>query len=814
MSTAATPSTSAASSPRRDVDVVDQRIIGGAETLKKFLQAVDDDDQERVSKICKEKPRGPGRNADKGSQVRQDHVNGLLTELSGRGTKVSHSIYLVLAESLRRICDIRLYGTGRCTDGIKSALDSDLAGWRLLLKIYDNDPHPPDLNKIPSTILVNPLQCRPFLVNCIPAARDPSLLFFANRTHLDDHLALHFEDVISEFSARGVRVNGEFIQELLEWITKQVQLQELRDMMKSPKLDQQHDPIKQFRPLCLHAADLLTQGLAPECAAEVLSVTLKDIAANGSYRARGFLAFDHHLLRAFVARGAAVPIEVYQLTLAAEHQDVDRALLRSRIAIEVPQRPFCSVMEYHFFRIFDEIDQSPPDLNELVLKKIICQTLSQWMRYTSDEQMIISLLSRFVARGFRVPHHLYLDMAQERKASILLPVFDEDPHCPDINLFCEREAEGHTGTTLTLFFRDDYKTMLQLLHRGAQSPKNLGVEAPSDPDSMARLATDSQNVHTAFMTEHLKACLKAAKAALQSPHVNSEASSATSLESGFDPQAFLSKVLTALGQELFVDRLKRTVPRAQGRSAAAIGEMIRFALIRFYTTDLARNYGGMICTGPEALSVVYRYLVLQAQDDKSGMNHDDAVFLLCQQLLQSVTEYGWGLAACAPGSIAMILTLLQGRVKLATASEDSAPLPADMQEFEKLLRTQQTQDQDAVREEARARLLDYCRRGDIQIKKTYDAIASGEEGSCTWGANSLRGLFFQALQAEFAHLFAKVVPEPDRYGFAAMTTEAGQLLLTVSGIAETFTRVMTQEWTNVPDLLEPFLDEGTIAPAQ
>ncbi|CAD7961404.1 unnamed protein product [Amoebophrya sp. A120] len=792
----ATPSTSAGSSPRREgEEEVDERVIGGAETLEEFLRAVREDEWKRVREIsC---PRKGDLLHNRWLHVRQDHVNGLLTELSKRGTHVPHSIYFVLAELLSSIYRDRDYAGRRDFMCVTSALDSELAGWRLLLKIYDNDPHPPDLNKIPSTESV---PCRPFMVNCISAIWQPRRGRFVSRSYLDDHLGLRFEDVINEFSARGVRITAKFLKVLMNMITDQ----ELKDMMKNPTLDQQQqrDPVKEVRRLCLHTADLLTKGLAPERAAEVLSAAVKDVP----YHAPEFLAFDQHLLRAFVARGAAVPIGLYQTILDAEGQDGNQ--LFSRIAIEVPERPFYSVMEYHFVRIFDEIDPSPPDLNEPVLSKSICMILRAWLRCfcrgEDDEQMIISLLSRFVARGFRVPHHLYLGMAQERKASILLPVFDENPHYPDITAV---DDEYGTTSTLAHFFRDDYDTMLQLLQRGARCPKDLGLRARNEPGSMARLAEDSQNVHTAFMTEHLKTCLKAAKAALQSQHVNSsKTSSGASSESALDKEAFLSKVTTALRHDLVVDRLTRTVPRAQGRSMAQIRESIRGAVDRFYTT-LARTYGGMICTGPEALSVVYQYLVLHGQDDNSEMNHDDAVFLLCQQLLQSASEYGWDLPACGPGSIAMILTLLQARVNLAEASEDSAPLPADMQEFEKLLLTQQIQDQSSVKEEARARLLEYCHRGDIQIKKIYDAIASGEEGSCTWGVNSLRGLFFQALQAEFAHLFAKVVPEPDEDGFAAMTTDAGQLLQTVTGIAETFTRTLTQEWTNVPELLEPFLDE-------
>ncbi|CAD7977254.1 unnamed protein product, partial [Amoebophrya sp. A25] len=88
----------------------------------------------------------------------------------------------------------------------------------------------------------------------------------------------------------------------------------------------------------------------------------------------------------------------------------------------------------------------------------------------------------------------------------------------------------------------------------------------------------------------------------------------------------------------------------------------------------------------------------------------EARFLFCQQFLECESEYGWNMRARAPGSIAKMLSLLQGRGSLSASSgEGKKSASASVHECEEVLRTQLAHDSDAVREEARARLIEQCR---------------------------------------------------------------------------------------------------------
>ncbi|CAD7958219.1 unnamed protein product, partial [Amoebophrya sp. A25] len=123
----------------------------------------------------------------------------------------------------------------------------------------------------------------------------------------------------------------------------------------------------------------------------------------------------------------------------------------------------------------------------------------------------------------------------------------------------------------------------------------------------------------------------------------------------FSKEKLRSALARTVRSEGVLARLQTEVPNASGQDCAAVAAAIDFALDRFWN-ELSAASGGMICSGPEAVSLVHSFLMLNVSEGK--IEESEARFLFCQQFLECESEYGWNVRACAPGSIAKMLSLL------------------------------------------------------------------------------------------------------------------------------------------------------------
>merc|ERR1712232_708230 len=140
---------------------------------------------------------------------------------------------------------------------------------------------------------------------------------------------------------------------------------------------------------------------------------------------------------------------------------------------------------------------------------------------------------------------------------------------------------------------------------------------------------------------------------------------------------------------------------------------------------------------------------------------------------------------------------------------ECADLPADAHALRELLEKARDLDQDAICAEAQQRLLDLqAQPGKIEeLQNIYDLMTDGSHFH--YALNELRGKFFEALLAEFAHLLAKnqLAAEGDDGG-DLVTQGMEKLLRELGGIADTLLKACAEDAANIPKVLGSVLQNA------
>lgn len=194
---------------------------------------------------------------------------------------------------------------------------------------------------------------------------------------------------------------------------------------------------------------------------------------------------------------------------------------------------------------------------------------------------------------------------------------------------------------------------------GVRCPVYYGVEADE-----GELARDGQNVHNPKMLRALKHLVQEALVALGKDKV--------------EDVAVVDKTLFIQNIELLSeDNWKSIRDAAQNENnrleiatlaTPELKKSILKAVDRFFDNrrqlaeSLAYVTGAAVESGRQAIGLVYARLH-ELYSRKSTFNIVTDVFVpIYGALLQSANEYGWGSIACAPGSLSMMLGVLQGRI--------------------------------------------------------------------------------------------------------------------------------------------------------
>lgn len=173
-------------------------------------------------------------------------------------------------------------------------------------------------------------------------------------------------------------------------------------------------------------------------------------------------------------------------------------------------------------------------------------------------------------------------------------------------------------------FRDDYDDLLQLLSLGATG-------TILDGRNLQEIADDAQNVHTNLVNNILRKHISEARTKIGRPGPE------------LVPEGIWLEHLGALDGTT-LGRIQGDVPNARNASPDEVRASIRSSVRRFYR-DLNDVPSGILRSGPEAISLVYRRLVLV-----EGLDLDDVRVIMFQAFLKAANEYSWGGPSCAPGT--------------------------------------------------------------------------------------------------------------------------------------------------------------------
>ena len=353
------------------------------------------------------------------------------------------------------------------------------------------------------------------------------------------------------------------------------------------------------------------------------------------------------------------------------------------------------------------------------------------------------------------------------------------------------------GETVIHFFRNNFNALLSLLSRGAICPDLVTGE-----DDVARLAQDSQNVHTTKMNQVLKGHVREAQQALQQQQIEYKKNSE-------NLQKELKEYITEGLSSIQIHSLRNDVNQAIGRSDIEVKNSIMGSADRYYH-NLDHVPGGVVQSGEEAICLVFNRLLLLDSVDRG-----EAMFLVAQALLASANGYGWGQPVCPQGSISAMIHLLQGRIDLVSSDSKNAKLPQTIENYEELIKKVRDGDTDVVRAELQVRLHEHCSSEDLQ--HLFEDLQDGD--AYDYAINELRGQFFSALRKEFADLLAKRQAEGgwdvnNNDEDNEITPGLARLVMSLANIANLFVEEVAGNLAGIPQIFSPFLPEEKLISVQ
>ncbi|CAD7963731.1 unnamed protein product [Amoebophrya sp. A120] len=382
-------------------------------------------------------------------------------------------------------------------------------------------------------------------------------------------------------------------------------------------------------------------------------------------------------------------------------------------------------------------------------------------------------------------------------ASLLLPCFVRHASLPDVRECIDAEcldinAEIHLANeTVRVIstFRDCIDSVIELMGEGARC-ENLVIRGAR---ALQEFSRDRQNVHTSPTNKALCRNVQAAYKLLE------EFSIGVALE---EWSQTLLELETELQSKNIPDSVWQQAQEANksacsGRGLAQVRRAVIQAFNRFkMDLDATPSPSPLVTSGPQALALVYRALRAALSGRPDFNLCADVLSPIASALLQTQSEYGWNNQACGPGSVSMVLQVLEGRVEVDEAAPSVASLQAmltDIAGWKKMLqKTINTAEYHALFAEAQARLLEFC--DPAKLQEVYDRIIGGDHAIyCT---NKLRGLLFQALTKEFGDDLAKLRADAEE---ERDNTQLCGLIQDLGDVAEVFTQVCTDYMVEVVD---------------